>query len=111
MAGKNYGKGRTMNEAPFITSWLLFLTVMFFWWLYYFSDRFYIFVQRLQGKQVIYVEGITSAIKGERWYAIVHHTPFGQMHAYRYPAGKIGIVNLCSDGTGEYCGKILWVKA
>jgi hypothetical protein len=28
--------------------------------------------------------------------------------AYRYPAAKIGKVSLNKDGTGDYCGQVLW---
>lgn len=67
---------------------------------------------RLTGKKIIVIEGVSSAIKGNVWRSPISVTPLtGQMTAWRYPATQIGKVTLNEDGTGEYCGDVVWKYA
>lgn len=68
-----------------------------------------IILARLTGKKIILIEGVDSAIRGTVWKSPLNTTPItGIKTAYRYPSTKIGTVELNDDGTGEYCGKVLW---
>lgn len=74
------------------------------------SDRVNVFVRRhVFGATVIHIRGVSSAIAGTSWSAILERDPWGDPIAYRFPAGRIGAVKLNGDGTGEYCGKVEWI--
>lgn len=72
------------------------------------SDRVRMFFYKLRGLAVIEIEGIDSAVRGDKWRSYVTTRHGGEVIAYRYPATKIGIVTLYDDGTGDYCGKVRW---
>lgn len=88
-----------------------FAGAMTLWLAYNISDSFHVFARSLLGVQAIHIKGVTSAIAGSRWKATIETDPFGEVFAYRYPATKIGHVTLREDGSGEYCGQIIWKPA
>jgi len=66
---------------------------------------------RMAGQQIILIEGVSSAVEGDVWKSYIIERPItGRKMAWRYPLTKIGKVTLNDDGTGEYCGAIVWKK-
>lgn len=88
---------------------LLFVSLVF-WLFYKISDSFYVFVSGLRGKKIIAVRGISSAIFGDYWRAVLEPNDFNQLVAYRYPGTKIGSIRfyLDQEGRGDYCGEVEW---
>ena len=83
-------------------------TALFFHGAYTLSPRFHIFVRGLFGARIIYIKGTSSAVDGECWTAILETDPFGGKFAHRYPIHRLGMVKLNDDGTGYYCGRVIW---
>lgn len=78
---------------------------------YHTSDPFNALIHRLMGYKIVECRGITSAIEGEIWRTYIHSSGFqpGVLgYAYRYPSTSIGKVTLHHDGTGFYCGNLIW---
>jgi len=101
-----------MMGAYFLIAFLAtILAVMPFLFAYRTHDGFHVRVRRLFGAKAIHIKGVGSAIRGECWTAILEEDPFGVVHAFRYPASRIGHVTIKDDGTGEYCGPIIWKPA
>jgi len=100
----------TFNDAVLLIYPILFLVVAiisFFFW----SNSGVVILARLTGKPIIIIEGISSAIEGDVWKSYVIEGPVtGRKTAWRYPMTKTGVVKLNEDGTGEYCGSVVWKK-
>lgn len=91
------------------TATIFILVFLLYLGLYKTNEYVYILVRRYIFKErIIEIEGITSAIKGEYWKSPVRARPSGIVVAFRYPCHEIGIVVLNEDGTGKYCGDVIW---
>lgn len=77
--------------------------------LYVLNRDFYIIIRKyIFRDRIIVIEGVSSAIKGEFWKSPVIITPSGKTIAYRYPEHKAGTVELNQNGTGYFCGQVIW---
>jgi hypothetical protein len=74
---------------------------------YTISNTVHVFVDKLRGKAIIEIEGVSSAVKGDIWKSPIY-VKGKRVFAYRYPATKIGEVTLNANGTGNYCGDVKW---
>lgn len=79
------------------------------WLLYNVSDKFHVFVRRLFGARAIAIKGRGPANRRDLWTAILERDAWGEPFAYRYPSTRVGVVDLRHDGTGDYCGPVVWV--
>jgi hypothetical protein len=95
----------------FIWATVAFLCLWVAWiWLYKISDSTHILIRKyLFGDKVIVVVGTQYDFQSGPFKTILQVAPItGKKFAYRYTANKIGKVSLNSDGTGDYCGRVLW---
>lgn len=79
------------------------------WFAYGVSNNFHVAINRLLGARAVVIRGTGRANNIDMWKAIAKRDPWGELYAYRYPASKIGRVDLNADGTGEYCGPVEWL--
>jgi hypothetical protein len=61
-------------------------------------------------QQRIWVEGRQYNFQDD-FYTIMKVSPCGKLIAFRFPSLDIGALQLNEDGTGNYWGRIHWVRA
>lgn len=92
----------------FGVAWFGFWIAWMLLFAYKMSDKTYVRVRKLFGAEVVTIRGISSAVAGTRWVAVVHTDAWGSKFAHRYPSTQIGEVTLNPDGTGYWCGALEW---
>lgn len=60
----------------------------------------------IKGQKRVRIIGVGSAIEGTTWTATIWGK--GPYYAFRYPGTRVGLCKLHQDGTGDYCGPIIW---
>jgi hypothetical protein len=95
-----------------VFAYATFVACLLFWLFFKTCDGFNTFIWRLLGRKIVVIEGVTSAVRGKTWRSPLLVSPvLGTLTAWRYPATETGSVKLNPDGTGEYCGQIVWKYA